>query len=78
MHWDGDRIISDGMDVAAAEEVRQKKLLSRVNRVLMPEGYILLYTYDPERVGQPNALQGVTLERFVPKDPSEQVMGVAG
>jgi hypothetical protein len=78
MHWEGDTIISDGMDKAAAEEIRQKKVLSRVNRVLMAEGYILLYTYDPEKVGRADALRGVTLERFVPKDETQQLPGVGG
>lgn len=75
-HWQGDQLVSDGLDQQAAQEIREKGLLTRVNRVLIPQGYIVLYTYDPKAVGQPDALRGVTLERFAPKDEAQK--GVAG
>ena len=67
-HWKGDQLVSDGLNKEAAEEIRKKGLLARLNRVLVPEGYVFLYTYDPDKVGQPEALAGVSLERFVPKE----------
>lgn len=38
MRWDGDKIISEGLDKVAAQEVLEKGLLTRLNRVLTPEG----------------------------------------
>jgi len=77
MHWDGDKIISDGLDKKAAQEVREKGLLTRLNRVLTPEGYVLFYTYDPERVGEPDALVGLSIERYKPKE-GEKSLAVMG
>ena len=77
MRWDGDKIISEGLDKAAAQEVREKGLLTRLNRVLTPEGYVLFYTYDPERVGEPEALLGVSIERYKPKE-GEKSLAVIG
>ena len=77
MLWEGDKIISEGLDKKAAQEVREKGLLSRMNRVLMPEGYVLFYTYDPKHVGEPDALLGLSLERYKPKE-GEKTLAVAG
>ena len=77
MHWDGDQLISDGLDKAAAQEVREKGLLTRLNRVLTPEGYVLFYTYDPERVGEPEGLAGLSIERYRPKE-GEKSLAVIG
>lgn len=73
MHWKGEKIISDGLDKQAAQEAREKGLLSRLNRVLMPEGFILLYTYDPEKVGDPEGLRELSLERYIPQEGQRQL-----
>ena len=78
MRWEGDTIISEGLDKEAAEEARKKGLLSRVNRVLMPEGYILFYAYDPKRLGDPEGLLALSLERYKAKDAGEKKLAVAG
>ena len=78
MRWEGDTIISEGMDKAAAQEIREKGLLSRLNRVLIPEGYILFYTYDPKKIGDAEALIGLSIERYVPKDEGEKQLAVIG
>lgn len=67
MHWEGEQMISDGLDKQAAEDVRQKGLLTRLNKVLMPEGFVLFYTYDPEKVGQPEGLRELSIERYMPQ-----------
>ena len=77
MRWDGDKIISEGLDKAAAQEVREKGLLTRLNRVLTPEGYVLFYAYDPKRVGDPEALVGLSIERYRPKE-GEKSLAVIG
>jgi len=73
MHWNGEQMISDGLDKEAAQEVREKGLLTRLNRVLMPEGYILFYAYDAERVGDPQGLQALSLERYVAQPGTRQL-----
>jgi hypothetical protein len=78
MRWDGDKIISEGLDKQAAQEVREKGLVSRVNRVLMPEGYVLFFTYDPKRLGEADGLLALSLERYVPKDKGEKKLAVTG
>jgi hypothetical protein len=75
MRWEGDGIISEGLDREAAQEVLEKKLLSRLNKVLMAEGYILLYAYDPGRMKDPAGLVAITVERYVPKDSEEKRLG---
>ena len=77
MRWEGDTVISEGLDKQAAQEVREKGLLSRVNRVLTPEGYVLFYIYDPKRVGDPDALVGLSIERYRPKE-GEKSLAVTG
>ena len=77
MRWEGDTIISEGLDKQAAQEVREKGLLSRLNRVLTPEGYVLFYTYDPKRVGDADALLGLSIERYRPKE-GEKSLAVTG
>lgn len=76
MHWNGEQMMSDGLDKGAAQEVREKGLLTRINRVLMPERYILFYTYEDKSVGEPEALLGLSIERYRPKEGEKSLVVV--
>lgn len=59
------KLVSEGCDLVAAEELKQKGLLKEVNAVLRKAGYVLVFQCDKTD----GHLLGVHVERWNVNDP---------